>query len=587
MRKTAVFIEKSKCHPNRCQHECMKFDPVNRSGGVGFHLGEDGKSAIDEKVANEMHKICAKKCPFSAISIVNLPEQLKEEPLHRYGSNEFMLFGLPLFKENKVVGILGRNGIGKSTALNILTGGLIPNLGKYKEKAREDEVIQRYSKISLGNYFKKLYDKKIKFSYKPQRVELLGRKYNGKVIDLLKSIDEKNQSEKLIREFELDKIQNRNVKDLSGGELQKVAIIAASVKKADYYFFDEPSSFCDIKNRIKMAKLIRELGKNSNVIVVDHDLATLDFVSDEIQIVYGEPGAYGIFSQSKGINRAINEYLDGNLKEENIRYRNHNINFKPLTSRREFRKEIFLEIPEIKKSFSDFKLNVNKFNLHKGQVIAIMGANGLGKSTFLNIVAGKLKADNTDFKFKDATYKEQDLENSELNVKEYLEMKGKNLFSDKWLNSLLIEKLELERLYEEEVKHLSGGELQKINIVGTLAKEADLVLMDEPSAFIDVEDRLKVAEIIKDFAIKKEICAIIVDHDIQFVDYLADSLLVFEGESGKKGEVFGPFDKNEGMNRILKSLNITYRKDNETNRARINKEGSQLDQIQKRKGEYY
>lgn len=587
MGKIAVIVDKSKCHSDRCQHECIKFDPVNRSGGKGFHLDDDKKSAIDERVATEMHKICAKKCPFSAISIVNLPQQLKEEPIHRYGNNEFMLYGLPIFKENKVVGILGRNGIGKSTALNILSGGLIPNLGEYNKKSGEESVIQRYSKVNLGNYFKNLYNKKIKFSYKPQRVELIGRSFNGKVIDLLKRVDEKDESEKLINEFELDKIKNRNVKDLSGGELQKIAIIAASIKKADYYFFDEPSSFCDIQSRIKLAKMIKELGKKSRVIVVDHDLATLDFVSDEIQIVYGEPGAYGIFSQTKGINRAINEYLEGNLKEENIKYRNYSIHFKPLSQRKEFSKELFLEIPKLEKSFNDFKLNINNFNLYKGQVVAIMGANGLGKSTFLNILSGKLKADNIDLKLKDVTYKEQDLESSDLNVKEYLMNKGKNIFSDKWLNSILIEKLNLERLYDESVKNLSGGELQKINIVGTLAKDTQLILMDEPSAFIDVEDRLKVAEIIKEFTIKKEVCTIIVDHDIQFVDYLADSLLVFEGIPSKKGEVFGPFEKNEGMNRILKNLKITYRKDKETNRARINKEGSQLDQIQKIKGEYY
>src|SRR3989338_7896700 len=535
MRKMAVIVEKSKCHPDRCQHECMKFDPVNRSGGVGFHLSEDGKAAIDEKIVNEMHKICTKKCPFSAISIVNLPEQLKEEPIHRYGNNEFMLYGLPIFKENKVVGILGRNGIGKSTALNILSGGLVPNLGKYKDKAKEEEVIQNYSKVSLGNYFKKLYDKKIKFSYKPQRVELLGRKYNGKVIDLLKRVDEKNKSERLIAEFELDKIKNRDVKDLSGGELQKVAIIAASVKKADYYFFDEPSSFCDIQNRIKLAKLIRELSKNASVIVIDHDLATLDFVSDEIQIVYGEPGAYGIFSQSKGINRAINEYLEGNLKEENIRYRNYSINFNPLNFRREHHNEILIEIPHLKKHFTDFKLDVNNFNLFKGQVIAIMGANGLGKSTFLNLISGKIKSDNSDFKISNVSYKEQDLESRDMTVKEYLTEKGENIFNDNWLKSILIEKLNLERLFEENLKTLSGGELQKVNIAGTLAKDVKIVLMDEPSAFIDVEDRLKVAEIIKDFAIKKEVCCIIVDHDIQFIDYLADALLVFEGIPGKEG----------------------------------------------------
>ncbi len=587
MKKIAVIIEKSKCSPNRCQHECIKFDPVNRSGGIGFHLGGDGKAAIDEKVATEMHKICAKKCPFSAINIVKLPQALKEEPIHRFGNNGFMLYGLPFFKENKVTGIIGRNGIGKSTALNILSGNLVPNLGYFDKKIKEDEVIQRYSKVSLGEYFKKLYNKKIKFSYKPQRVELISKEYNGKVIDLLNNVDEKNQSSRLIEDFELEKIKNRNIKDLSGGELQKVAIIAAYVKKADYYFFDEPSSFCDIKNRIKLAKLIKELSKNSSVIVVDHDLATLDYVSDEIQIIYGEPGAYGIFSQSKGINRAINEYLEGNLKEENIKYREYSINFNPLNFRREYKKEVFLNIPNLKKNFKDFSLNVNGFNLHKGQVIAIMGANGLGKSTFLNIISGKLLSDSKKFKIDNVAYKEQDLESSDLTVNEFLINKSKEILTDKWMKSNLIEKLNLERLYEEKMKVLSGGELQKVNIAGTLCKESEVVLMDEPSAFIDVEDRLKVAEIIKDFALTKEICAIIVDHDIQFIDYLADSILIFEGIPGKEGKVFGPFDKLEGMNRVLKNLNITYRKDNLTNRARINKEGSQLDEEQKRKGEYY
>ena len=156
-----------------------------------------------------------------------------------------------------------------------------------------------------------------------------------------------------------------------------------------------------------------------------------------------------------------------------------------------------------------------------------------------------------------------------------------------WFKANLIEKLDLSRLFQENMMLLSGGELQKINIAGALAKEADMILMDEPSAFIDVEDRLKVAEIIKDFVIKKEVCAIIVDHDIQFVDYLADSLLVFEGVPGRKGNVFGPFEKKDGMNRILRNLDITYRRDNITNRASINKEGSQLDQAQRAKGEYY
>ncbi|MBI2671773.1 ribosome biogenesis/translation initiation ATPase RLI [Candidatus Woesearchaeota archaeon] len=587
MKKVVVIVEKSKCHPGKCQHECMKYDPVNRSGGEGFHLGPDGKSCIDENIATDMHKISAKKCPFHAITIVRLPEQLKEDPLHRYGSNQFMIYGLPLFKENKVIGIIGRNGTGKTTALNILSNTLTPNLGSYDENPDKKKVIEKYSKISLGNYFKNLYNKEIKFSYKPQRVELLNKFYKGKVIDLIKSVDEKNQSEKLMKELELENIKDRNLDELSGGELQRVAILAAYLKKADFYFFDEPSSFLDIKNRIKAAKLIRKLAEDSSVIVIEHDLATLDYVSDEIQIVYGEPGAYGIFSQTKGISRAINEYLEGYLKEENIRYRNYSIKFNPLTDRKTVSSEILYEIPRLEKSFQNFKLDINEFKIFKGQVLAIMGQNGLGKSTFLNLITGNIKPDNKNFEVKEFTYKRQDLETSDLTVKEYIRKASKDILDDRWYKANVIEKLDLERLFEEPLKVLSGGELQKVNIASSLTKDVRIILMDEPTAFIDIEDRIKVAEIIKEYVIQKGASAIIVDHDIQFVDYLSDSMLVFEGTPGKEGKVFGPFKKKEGMNRILKNLGITYRKDPETNRARINKEGSQLDMIQKKSGEYY
>src|SRR3989338_8388353 len=138
MRKVIAVVEKSKCHPDKCQHECMKYDPINKAGGEGFHLGPSGKSEISEEVVMEMHKICAKKCPFNAIHIINLPEKLKEEPIHRYGKNSFELFSLPIVKQKTIVGIIGRNGIGKSSALQILAGTIKPNLGNYQVQPKED-----------------------------------------------------------------------------------------------------------------------------------------------------------------------------------------------------------------------------------------------------------------------------------------------------------------------------------------------------------------------------------------------------------------------------------------------------------------
>ena len=590
MRKVAAIVEKQKCHPDSCQHECMKYDPVNKSGGEGFHLGESGKSEISEEVVTEMHKICAKKCPFGAIHIINLPEKLNEPPIHSYGKNSFELFALPIVKQNTVIGIIGRNGIGKSSALQILTGNVKPNLGEYKKSVEQEKIIERYSKVALGEYFKKLFSNNVKISYKPQRVELLTTIYKGHTaIELLKKIDETGKSEALLKELGIYEISDRKIEQLSGGELQRIAIIAAAVKKAEVYYFDEPTSFLDITHRIKVAKLIRELAKEVSIVVVEHDLATLDYISDEIQIVYGEPACYGIFSQSKSVRRGINEYMEGMMPEENIRFRNYPIRFVEAPEEIITSPEILHEIESLEKNYDKFKLKTSPGKIHKGEVMAIMGSNGLGKTTFLKLLAGLEKPDNTEIKPLKLSYKPQYLNyDVQGTVESYLRISIGAEFLSGWFKTNILEKLNLNSILQNKISELSGGELQKLYIVVALCKpDIDLIAMDEPSAFIDVEDRLNVAEIIKDYVVMKGMSAIIVDHDIQFVDHLSDTMIVFEGLPGKEGHVYGPVPKREGMNRVLKNLDITYRRDKLTGRPRINKPGSQLDQQQRHKGEYY
>lgn len=579
-----AIINKEKCSPSKCNSWCLKMCPVNRADKECIVLSEN-KARINEELCTGCG-ICV-RCPFNAIKIINLPEKLTEKAIHRFGPNAFELFRLPLIKEKSVVGILGRNGIGKTTALNILAGNIEPNLENYKNPPTEKEIIEHFKHTYLQEYFKKLFDKRIKISYKPQRIELLPEYYKGRVINLIKKIDEKNQGEKLLKELNLFELKNRNISELSGGELQRLAIIAAAIKKADIYYFDEPASFCDVTQRIKVAKLIRNLAKNASVLVVEHDLATLDYISDEIQIVYGEPAAYGVISQSKGVRRGINEYLDGFLPEDNVRFRDYAIKFHTPHVNTLLQQEVLLEFPELEKNFKTFKLKVNPGTVHKGEVLTIMGANGLGKSTFLNILAGKLKPTKGKIKKLKISYKEQYPKPIKLKVKEFLEGIAKEEFNSGWYKQNILQKLNLHKIQEHLITNLSGGELQKVMIAACLSEDAEIFALDEPSAFIDVEDRLKVAEVIKEFTQKKEVCAIVVDHDVQLVDYLGDSMLVFEGTPGKLGSVYGPCSKREGMNRVLKMLNITYRKDPHTHRPRINKPNSQLDKQQRAKGEYY
>ncbi|MBU0963384.1 MAG: ribosome biogenesis/translation initiation ATPase RLI [Nanoarchaeota archaeon] len=581
-----AIIRKDKCNLKKCNFLCASICPINRAEKDCI-TEVNGKARIDEVLCTGCG-ICTKRCPFSAISVLNLPEELKSDPIHRYGDNEFELFSLPIVKKNTVIGIIGRNGIGKSTALGILAGNLKPNLGDYKNPVSDEQIIQKYSTSWMGDYFSRLFNKKIKISYKPQRIELLSEIYSGKVIDLLKKNDDRKILDKLIRELDIENIKDRELKDLSGGELQRVAIIAAIIKKADVYYFDEPSSFLDITYRIKIAKVIREIiEEESAVVVVEHDLATLDYISDEIQIVYGEPSCFGIFSQSKSVRRGINEYLEGKLDSENIRFRNYPIKFFDSSTGKTFSEEILFEIPSLEKKFDKFSLNVNALNLRKGEVLCIMGANGLGKTTFLNIVSGNIKSDTNEIDIKEVSYKKQSLEVIDKKVIDFLKEKAGSEFSSGWYKQNILEKLNIQSILMSNMKELSGGELQKVNIAANLSGDTKLVLMDEPSAFIDVEDRLNVAEVIKEFVIKKEISAVVVDHDIQFIDHLADSMLVFEGTPGKKGIVNEVLPKKAGMNKILKMLDLTYRKDPINNRPRINKLGSQLDREQRKKGVYY
>ena len=581
-----AIVRKDKCNLKKCNFVCASACPINRLGrDCIIEISE--KARIDEVLCNGCH-VCVVKCPYSAISIINLPEQLKKDPIHRFGENAFELFSLPIVKKNTIVGIIGRNGIGKSTALSILAGDLKPNLGRYDDMPTDEEILEKYSNTWIADYFKKLFKKNIKIAYKPQRVELLAELYNGKVIDLLKKIDERKILNNLIKELDLENIKERDIKQLSGGELQRVAIVAAAIRKADFYYFDEPSSFLDITYRIKIAKIIRDLvNEETAVIVIEHDLATLDYICDEIQIVYGEPTCYGIFSQSKSVRRGINEYLDGFLDSENMRFRDYPIKFVDTSATKTIRENVLFRIPELEKKFDNFSLNVNPFNLRSAEVLCIMGANGLGKSTLLNLLSGKIKSDKNSVDIENISYKEQMLEDRDVKVIEFLREKAGSEFSSGWYKQNILEKLNINNTLNNNLNELSGVELKKVNFAVGLSGDSKLILLDEPSAFIDVEDRLNAADVIKEFVQRKEISAIVVDHDIQFIDHLADTMLVFDGIPGKIGKVHGVLTKKEGMNKILKILNITYRKDKQSNRPRINKPGSQLDQQQRKKGEYY
>jgi ATP-binding cassette subfamily E protein 1 len=129
--------------------------------------------------------------------------------------------------------------------------------------------------------------------------------------------------------------------------------------------------------------------------------------------------------------------------------------------------------------------------------------------------------------------------------------------------------------------------LQKVAVAASLMRQADIYALDEPSAFLDIEDRIALAKFLQRFIRAQGKSAIIIDHDIQLIDHVADSLVIFEGYPSLEGKGSPPIQKEAGMNKFLKALSITYRRDENTGRPRVNKEGDRLDRMQKDSGDYY
>ena len=580
-----AIIEKDRCQPKKCANECIKYCPKVRSGDETVALGEDGKAVISEELCVGCG-ICIKKCPKQAIMIIGLPDKLAGQLTHRYGQNGFSLYGLPGPAQGRVTGILGQNGIGKTTAVKILSGQMMPNLGD--KKTTWDDVFKYFSGSELQDYMKAVANKQVRTAQKPQYVDLIPKAFKGKVRDLLKKADERGVMDTMVAELGLTGLLDRDISELSGGELQRVAIAACVMRDAGFYFFDEVTPYLDIYQRIRVARLIKRMGEARNVMVVEHDLAILDLLADMVHIGYGEPGGYGVITHPKAVRVGINEYLKGYLPEENIRIRPTAIEFEVKAPRDQKDVVRLLEFGSFSKTLGKFRLDVKGGELRKREVVGIVGQNGIGKTTFARMLAGELEPDEgkLDLKVK-ISYKPQYIKaDVEMSVREYLRSISIK-FEGSYLRSEILLPLQIERLMDCNLNDLSGGELQRVAIAACLGRDAQMFILDEPSAHLDVEQRTMATKVIKRFAENNDVTVCVIDHDIYMIDLLSDRLLVFEGEPGVHGEVHGPFNMREGMNRFLASLDITFRRDEETRRPRVNKPESNLDREQKRIGEYY
>lgn len=617
-----AVINKERCKPSKCNFECGLICPVNRQGKECVKIDDiEDVGVVSKKIAkiNESFCIgcglCAKEpehggCPFGAVMIVNIPTELHQHIIHRYGPNGFRLYKMPILKPGVILGLIGRNGIGKTTIVNVLSGKLKPNFESQEVKT-DQKIIQMFKGTEMHKYMTKLYSNQLKINIKPQLVDALipflrSKNVNPITRDYINKRSEYNENDlwyqTVINTLEISLFMHSNVLTLSGGELQRLVCATTLLSKSDVYIFDEPSNYLDVNQRLKMSELIKRLiTPDTYVIVIEHDLAILDYVSDEVCILYGHPNAYGVVSRPMGTANAINSYFDGYIQSENMRFRTNEYDIGIINVSESMNAKFSSE----KMTYVQTVINFNKFELFvqsgsfpiEGSITLVMGRNGVGKTTLINWMAQQLKTGTTvshkpqyltidQFAYPDGTYP---------TVNDFL----LNTIRDSYINELfksdVVKPLEIEKIKDMTLNELSGGNLQKVWIVYCLGQPAHIYLIDEPSANLDIEVRISVAKALKKFTVHNKKVLFIVEHDMMINVSLGSEqntqAIIVDIESTspefKKCVASAPVEFNTGINHFLQILDVTFHTAKTGGRPRINKFGSQKDKEQKLAGIYY
>jgi ATP-binding cassette subfamily E protein 1 len=624
-----AIIDKDKCKPTKCNFECGLICPQNRQGKKCIELVDIEDTITTASSSRKTAKInesicigcglCAKPpqnrgCPFGAVMIVNIPTEISGDVIMRYNQNGFRLYRMPILKQGHILGFIGQNGIGKSTIVNILSNKLKPNFEKFNVTMTDQEIITKFRGTEMHKYMTKLYNNELRLSIKPQHVDSLVKHLQQKKVDptvrqYIQNRCKCDQSSEwyfnVINTLELGKILDSKVQTLSGGELQRLMCATTFLTEANVYVFDEFTNYLDVRQRLNVAKLIREIiNENRYVAIIEHDLAILDYVSDYICILYGKPSAYGVVSRPLSTSSGINDYFDGFIPSENMRFRTNEYDLGSLdviesTGIRYSDTRIAYSANTIE--FPLFKLNIEAGDFPiEGSMTIIMGKNGTGKSTFISHIAHEMQST--------VSHKPQYLSVNEFiksdgsypTVGEFLFNNIKESYTNDLFRSDVVRPMMISSIEDRFLNELSGGEAQRFWITYCLGQKAHIYLIDEPSACLDIEQRVTTTKVFKKFFMHNKKVGFIVEHDMMMAVSLGSEqnsqAVIVEEQVVENTEVSvrqsfakRPMNFVNGINEFLKSLNVTFHSSTYSRhkRPRINKPNSVKDREQKAQNKYY
>jgi ATP-binding cassette subfamily F protein uup len=492
---------------------------------------------------------------------------------------ENITFGI---EKGQKTALIARNGAGKTSLLNIINNLDIPDSGKvvFRKDINVAYLPQNPDFCETSTVIDILFNSNNKYltaikEYETalENINIQNNQSNQlqlelaiQKVDSLECWDYENKIKEILTRFQISNL-TQTIESLSGGQRKKVAIAKALIEQSDLLILDEPTNHLDIS----MIEWLEEyLSKQSlSLLMVTHDRYFLDNVCDSIieldnGKIYHYQGNYEYFLEKKAeretilrqeLEKAKNLYrkeldwmrrmpkarttksqarIDSFYKLQEKASQRIDENKTELNIKTERIGGKILELYNITKKFDD-KTIINDFSyiFKKGERIGIVGKNGVGKTTFLNIIAGILKPDagkiskgqtiTFGYYSQEGLIIKDDKRVIEIvkDIAEYITLNDNNEISaSAFLNYFGFDY----NLQYNYYSNLSGGERRRLYLLTTLMKNPNFLILDEPTNDLDIFTLM----MLEDFLLRYQGCLIIVSHDRSFMDNLVDHIFVFE-----------------------------------------------------------